>query len=72
MDNVLKKLPPLATNYLVQKREFQEGVENIILDGITLLQSKVDDQFLVEFERWSNDSRDVIKQLNEYENLTYQ
>lgn len=72
VESVLKKLPPLATNYLVQKREFQESIENTILDGVTLLQSKVDDQFLNEFEQWSNDSRDVIKQLNEYENQTYQ
>ncbi len=72
VDNVLKRLPPLATNYLVQEREFQDCVENTILDGIALLQLKVDDQFLKEFEEWSNDSRNVIRQLNDYENQTYE
>lgn len=72
VNRVLKLLPPLASNYLIQKREFQLEVESSILDGITLLESKVDRQFLDEFERWSKNSRAVIQELNEYENQVFQ
>ena len=72
VDSVLKNLPPLATNYLIQKREFQIDVEDSILNGIALLEAKVDDQFLEEFKSWSQNSREIIKHLNEYENQSYQ
>jgi len=72
VDIVLKKLPPLATNYLDQKRGFQERVEKNILAGVKLLQVSVDDQFLDDFDQWAKVSREIIKQLNEYENQSYQ
>ena len=69
---VLKQLPPLASYYLVQKREFQSAVEKSILDGLKLLESTVDDNFKKAFDKWSDDSRKVIQELNEYENQPYQ
>jgi len=68
---ILKKIPPLATNFLVGRREFQEQIEVTILNGVTLLRSEVDKQFLQEFNKWSTSSRTIIKQLNDYENQAY-
>ncbi len=67
----LRHLPPLASTYLVQKQEFQDQVEDLITDGMVLLQSKVNAQYLQAFEHWSENARAVIKQLNEYENEPY-
>ena len=72
VNGVLKKLPPLASSYLVQKRKFQSAVEESIEDGLMLLESAVDDNFKKAFEEWSVNSRKVIQELNKYENQSYQ
>lgn len=72
VQSLLHNLPPLASSYLVQNQEFQDEVELSILDGIELLQASVDNNFLDRYSAWSENSRELIKELNEYENQAYQ